>query len=166
MEALAVFFDAEGFAAGAAFEGFDSIDAHHFDGDGVAVAFVGFIDLVVFLVVAVGAAAESVALLSCGVALAVEFHALRVAAVAVFLVVGFLGLLERSHYLFLNLNWIHPKSSTFETQKGLCGGAVGISELGGGGRAASDKKMGVDKNEGIDGELVPLLMMITMSFDQ
>ena len=131
MEALAVLLDAEGFAAGAAFEGFDSIDAHHLDRDGVAVAFVGFINLVVLLVVAVGTAAESVALLPCCKTLAVQLHALRVAAVAVFLVVDFLGLLERSHYLFLNLNWIHPKSSTFDHREGISGDAVVISELGG-----------------------------------
>lgn len=62
--------------------------------------------LSVLVIVAVSAATEAVAFDSGGEALTVKLHALGVAAVAVLLLSGFVNLLSRIHYLFLNLNYI------------------------------------------------------------
>ena len=105
LEALAVFLDAEGLAAGTAFKRLDAIHAHDLQQGAGAVAFVGLVVFGVLLVMTVGAAAEAVAFLSRREALAVQFHALRVAAVAVLFLEGLVCLIQRIHqFLFLNLN--------------------------------------------------------------
>ena len=71
----------------------------------------------VFLIVAVGAPAEAVALLSGGEALAVELHAFGVAAVAVLLFSGFICFLGRIHYFIFKFK-LYPGNNHYQTQNG------------------------------------------------
>ena len=94
LKALTIFFDAERFSAGAAFDDFDSIHSDVLCGSVVAQGSVHFNIRAVFLVVAVSAPTQLVALYPCSEALAIELHAFRVAAIAELLLGWFLDLLE------------------------------------------------------------------------
>jgi hypothetical protein len=80
----------------------------------------------VFVVVAVAAAAEAVALLSGCEALAVELHALRVAAVAEFLLLRFVRTLSADHELKFKFKLYPAQDQAWGwlTHQGeACGGA-------------------------------------------
>jgi hypothetical protein len=78
----------------------------------------------VFLVVAVSAPAQTVALLPCRKALAVELHALGVSAVAVLLLNRFLPSFSRIHYfifkfkLYLDQYFINPPQKSHHHIRG------------------------------------------------
>jgi len=98
LKTFTVFLHAERLATWTTFGHFDSFHWHWFSSRKTSGSFKKLIIISVLSVVAVNATTEFGALSPCCEALAVEFHAFRVAAVARFFLFNFVWLLRKVHY--------------------------------------------------------------------
>lgn len=116
LKAFTVFLHAKRLPAWTTFGHLDSFHWHWFSSRETGGSFKKLEIISVLLVVAVCATAELGALLACSEALAVEFHAFRVAAVAGLFLCHFVWLLRKVHYFIFKFKLYPDLSGQFLNQ--------------------------------------------------